>query len=99
VTLVSLDGGPDRPLAGPADEVPIGFSGDGATLYAHHPLGSEGEIEIDQINLASGERTLWDTLHPEPPSDYFSIALDARGELAVYTVASSIADLYVLDQH
>jgi len=99
LTLVSLDGGPDRTLPGPPDEQPISFSGDGTTVYTHHPHGSDGEIEIDQINLASGERTLWDTLHPEPPSDYFSIALDARGELAVYTVASSIADLYVLDQH
>jgi tRNA A-37 threonylcarbamoyl transferase component Bud32 len=99
LTLVSVDGGSDRALAGPADEEPISFSADGATVYAHHPLGSDGEIEIDAINLASGERTLWDTLHPEPRSDYLSIALDARGEQAVYTVASSIADLYVLDQH
>jgi hypothetical protein len=47
-----------------------------------HPRGGDGEIEIDQITLATGERTLWDTLHPEP-----------------CTVASSIADLYVLDQY
>src|SRR6185312_7163269 len=45
ITLVSVDGGPDRTLAGPAGEQPIAFSGDGLALFAHHARGSDGEIE------------------------------------------------------
>jgi hypothetical protein len=95
VTLVSSTGGPDRTIAGPAHEQPIAFSGDGKRLFTYFRKG--GEFEVDELDLASGERALWDTLRPEQLSDYFGVAVDAAGQQAVYTVLSTFADLYVLE--
>jgi hypothetical protein len=97
VTLVSTTGGAaDRVLAGPPHEQPIGFSGDGAKLYTY--FRKDGEIEVDELQLATGERGVWDTLRPEQLSDFFGIAIDAGGQVAVYTVLSTFADLYVLER-
>ena len=96
VTLMPTGGGPDRPIAGPAHEQPIAFSADGAHLFTY--FEKEGEIEIDRVDVASGERAAWDTLHPEQLGDYFTVALDGGGDVAIYTIGAEFADLYVVEQ-
>ncbi len=95
VTLISTAGKPDRALAGPPHEQPIAFSGDGALLFTY--FTKDGEIEIDSLVLATGERMKWDTLRPDHISEYFSIALDQSGQLIAYSLSSTRADVYVLE--
>jgi hypothetical protein len=95
VTLISTDGKPERALAGPPHEQPIAFSGDGTLLFTYQT--KDGEIEIDSLVLATGERMKWDVLRPEQVPEYFSIALDQAGQLIAYSVSSTRADVYVLE--
>lgn len=63
LALVSLAGGPVRPLGDDAtEELPIQWSPDGRYLYAHNPW--KLPLRIFRIDVASGQRQLWKQTAP-----------------------------------
>jgi WD40 repeat protein len=96
VLLFSTSGGSERVIAGPEAEHPIGFSTDGTALFTYGVR--DGQIEIYKLELASGERAVWDALRPELLTPYFEIAVDGAGQLSVYTIGSKSADMYVVSE-
>ncbi|HEU0031206.1 MAG TPA: hypothetical protein VFQ53_11275 [Kofleriaceae bacterium] len=85
-----------RVLAGPAGEVPVGFSGDGSALFVLASAGAQRSIT--RVDVATGKRTPWlEITLPDAYPRYFTARMSADGETVVYSYASVASDLYVLE--
>ena len=70
-TLLDLDGGAPRPIAGlGAGEQPIGWSADGHALFVAAGATEQG---VSRFDLASGRRTTWKVLQPADRSGITSV--------------------------
>ena len=95
VEIISITaGGARMAVEGVPDEQPLSFNADGSLLFVMH---SDGEsIEIDRIDVATGQRSGWARILPEQRPVYYSVRLDVSGEVITYSTNSDSADLYVL---
>ena len=94
VEVVSIGGGPRVVIEGLPGEQPLSFTGDGSALFVMHSNGET--IEISRIDLATNTRSGWARISPEQRPVYYSVALDASGEVITYSTNSDSSDLYVL---
>jgi len=94
VELIGLAGQPARFVAGPIDERPLSYTADGKALFVMHL--ADTTIEVDRIDLATGERTAWTRITPEQTPFYYSVVLDDDGDVVTYSTNSDASDLYVL---
>jgi sugar lactone lactonase YvrE len=98
VRLISTAGAPDRVIAGPAGEQPVGFSGDGAALFVID--GDRFPRQVVRVALATGKRTPWATIEA-PDRDltdehFGGFATDAAGDV-FFSVMTLQSDLYVIE--
>jgi hypothetical protein len=86
-TLYPVDGGPSRAVPGALrDDVPIGWTPDGRSVYFQR--GSTVPSRIEVVDIATGERRLWKELTPPDPAGVISIGpirLAADGRSYVYS--------------
>jgi Tol biopolymer transport system component len=78
-----LDGGKPVPIdALSSDDRPIQWSPDGRFLYLRKSEGTNPVLNIERLNLATGQRQLWKVLAPGDPAGLIGVA-SGRGELAM----------------
>ncbi len=95
IELIPVAGEPPSSIDGPLGERPLSFTADGTALFVMHLAGQT--IEVDRIALANGERTPWTRITPEQMPFYYSVVLDADGDVVTYSTNSDASDLYVLE--
>jgi hypothetical protein len=81
----------------PGDMV-CGWTSDGGSVFAFRP--DELPVRVYQVDLESGERTLWRTLAPPDPTGIYRMsrvrmALD--GAAYAYSYFLQLLDLHVID--
>ena len=61
--IYPVDGTPPRPIGGfLPDEVPLGWSADGTSIYVRRPGPQWNQVEIDRLDLTTGSLRQW--AHP-----------------------------------
>ncbi|MBA3396872.1 MAG: protein kinase [Deltaproteobacteria bacterium] len=95
IELIPVAGEPPSSIEGPLGEKPLSFTADGTALFVTHLTGQT--IEVDRITLANGERTPWTRITPEQMPFYYSVMLDADGDVVTYSTNADASDLYVLE--
>jgi eukaryotic-like serine/threonine-protein kinase len=96
--LFSIDGGEARPCPGAeSGDVPIRWSGDGASLFLTRGIGRAAEVH--QLELSTGRRKrLWRLASHDPagalPPD---VRLTPDGKSYAYSYVRILSDLYLVD--
>ena len=93
--LWKIADGKVRNIPGKPSEEPLSFTADGTKLFTMHL--ADHTIQVDRIDLASGQRELWTKITPEQRPVYYSVVLDADGSQITYSTNSDSSDLYVLE--
>ncbi len=98
--IVSLDGGPTRPLSGvEPDDVLVQWSADGRYLYAARP--EDVPAKVFRAEIETGRRELWKELLPADPSGvnrFERIVITPDGHGYAYSYLRVItSDLYVIE--
>jgi hypothetical protein len=100
VAIANPTGGIDvvggKPIPGPVGEEPLSFSGDDSALFVMHLTA--GTIEVDRITLATTAREPWARITPEQRPTYYTVVLDAGGDVITYSTNSDASDLYVIER-
>ncbi len=81
----------------PGDLV-CGWTKDGGAVFAFRP--DELPVHVYQVNLASGERTLWRTLAPPDPTGIYRMArvrMALDGAAYAYSYFLQLLDLHVIE--
>jgi Tol biopolymer transport system component len=96
--IYSTETGEHKPIAGlEAGEQPIGWTPEGASIYAYRPTVP---ARVFRVELASGKRTLWKELSPADPIGVFFIRpphIANDGKSYAYNYGRILSDLYVVD--
>jgi len=84
------------PGTGPGDR-PVSFSADGRSLWVFR----RGEVPVNvfQVEIGSGRRTLWKTLMPPDPDGVYAITnlqVTPTGDAYFYGYARVLSELYVV---
>ena len=98
VSVWPADGGPAFPV--PASEPgdrPVAFTADGRSLWVFR----RGEVPVNvfQVEIASGRRTLWKTLVPPDPAGVYTITnfqVTPTGDSYFYGYARVLSELYIV---
>jgi serine/threonine protein kinase len=80
------------------DEEPAGWTPDGRSIYVVRP--SSIPLEIERLDLATGERTPWTTLAPADRSGVFRLGpvlLSRDGQFAAYSFIRVSSELYLIN--
>jgi eukaryotic-like serine/threonine-protein kinase len=97
--LYPVSGGEPQPIAGfEAGEEPISWSPDGRSLYVDRP--GETPVQVQRLDLPSGQRTLWKQLMPSDPAGVEFIGpvvLTPDSQAYVYGVRQLLSDLYLVE--
>jgi len=100
--LYPVDGGEPRPIRGlQPRETPLGWSGDGQSMFVRLPGGETLlPVRIVKLDLATGRREPWLSLAPLDQAgvlfiDDINLSSDGRGY--VYTYGRGLGDLYLVD--
>ena len=97
--LYPVSGGEPQPIAGfEAGEEPISWSPDGRSLYVDRP--GETPVQVQRLDLPSGQRTLWKQLMPSDPAGVEFIGpvvLTPDSKAYVYGVRQLLSDLYLVE--
>ena len=95
---ISLTGGPTKTVPGfIAGEQPIQWSADGKSLYVYRP--GEFPAKVEQLDLATGKRTLWRSLAPADPagvSQIGPIIMTPDASSYIYGYHRTLSDLYLV---
>ena len=95
--VYAVDGGPAQEVHGIArDEAVIGWRQDGRSLYVRPNRENTDSIPVSIVEIASGQRSAWKTIHPSQPVleiDDPHVTPDGRAYAYNYVTAQS--DLYV----
>jgi dipeptidyl aminopeptidase/acylaminoacyl peptidase len=79
-------------------EVPIEWSGDGASLFVFRPTALPAQVT--RVNLATGARVPWKQFSPTDPAGVYKIApicITPEGTAYAYDALRMLNDLYVAD--
>ncbi|HET7711821.1 MAG TPA: protein kinase [Thermoanaerobaculia bacterium] len=99
IMLYDTSTGDERPLPGSgADDVPIQWSEDNQSIYLYRR--GRISLDIDRLNVNSGERTKWITIHPADPAgilDIMPVVITPDGETYVYGYRRFLSDLYLVN--
>jgi eukaryotic-like serine/threonine-protein kinase len=93
-----ISGGESMPVAGCLrGDLPICYSDDGGSLYVYP--GGKTSLSIDRITLATGERILWQEIHPGDTAgivDIFPVWITPDGSRYAYGYRRCLSDLYLV---
>jgi hypothetical protein len=95
IEIVPVKGGNSVVLEGLVDEQPLSFTGDGSALFVMHT--TLDTIDVQRIDLATGARVGWARIVPEQRPVYYSVVLNATGDVITYSTNSDSSDLYVIE--
>ena len=97
--LFPVVGGDPKPIPGfPDGFIPVGWSGDGKSLFIYNP--GDLPAKVDRLNLATGQRQPWRTLMPADASgvtDVGPILLTPNVNSYVYEYGRTLSDLYLVE--
>ncbi len=104
--IVPLEGGEGRPVPAltPRD-IPLQWSNDGRYLYtvdAIDPAASRpAGVEVRRVELATGNRTIWNTLAPSDPTGVedmrATVTITRDGHWYCYSYMRRLGDLFVVE--
>jgi Tol biopolymer transport system component len=98
-TLYPIEQGEPRPMPGiTAGDLVCGWSSDGKSVFAYRP--DELPVSVYQIDLESGDRTLWRTLAPPDPTGIYRMArlcMTLDGTAYAYSYFLQLLDLHVIE--
>jgi len=99
--LYPVAGGEPRRVAGlQPGETPLGWSGDGRSLFVRLAEAGRSPAQLVRLDLASGRREPWLTLAPPDAAGVpriSDIVLSGDGRGYVYTYARNLGDLYLVE--
>jgi eukaryotic-like serine/threonine-protein kinase len=100
VSRYPIEGGEPAPLIGlVAGDIPSRWSADGRSIWVLG--GARPTIQVFQIDVATGRRTLWREIATVDPAgfvpDFLKLLISADGKSYVYGYLRSLSDLYVAD--
>jgi hypothetical protein len=97
--LFSIEGGEARPCNGArSGDVPIRWSGDGASLFVERHIGLRSEVH--QLEISTGHRTLLWSLAAQDASGVSlapAVRLTPDGKSYAYSYGRNLSDLYLAD--
>jgi len=97
--LYPVEAGEPRAIPGfQAGELPIGWSADGRSLFAHKT--AELPAKIYRLELTTGQTTLWKQVRPADPAGVEFIGpilLTPDGKTYVYGYRRLLSDLYLVE--
>jgi hypothetical protein len=101
--LYPLAGGKPHPILGlqPREE-PLGWSGDGRSLFVRVPDSAPLPVRIVKLDLGTGRREPWINLVPSDPAGVHGIPnthinLSADGRGYIYSYSRMLGDLYLVE--
>jgi eukaryotic-like serine/threonine-protein kinase len=98
-TCYPVGAGDPRPMPGlEIGDLVCGWSHDGQAVFTYRP--DELPVRVFQVNLTSGERTLWRTLAPPDPTGIYRMArlcMTQDGTAYAYSYFLQLLDLHVID--
>jgi Tol biopolymer transport system component len=99
--IVSLEGQTIRAVSGIAErEQPCCWTADGRSLYVVRIGPNDESLEIERLDLATGQRTPWRTLSPSDRAGLFGVSsfhISADDNVYAYSVERVVADdLFVI---
>jgi Tol biopolymer transport system component len=100
VSRYPIEGGEPVPLIGlVAGDIPSRWSADGRSIWVLG--GARPTIQVFQLDVATGRRTLWREIATVDPAgfvpDFLKLLISADGKSYVYGYLRSLSDLYVAD--
>jgi predicted Ser/Thr protein kinase len=99
IILLPVDAGEPRTVPGVTrDDVPVGWTADGAGLYVRR--GSGVPLHIDVVEVRTGKRRAWKELTPPDPAGVLSIEpvfVSPDGQAYVYSYRRAVDDLFLVD--
>ena len=99
LVLVRLDGGERRMLCrlAPEDE-PIQWGPGGRSIYVRHGTGER--VQVDRLDLATGQRKLWREFSLDPSGRNFGmpLVLTPDGSAYAYTYNRGSSELYLVKE-
>ena len=97
--IFSFGGGdPQSVQGGEAGDRPLQWSADGGAVFVYRPARTE--VPIDRIDLATGERSRWQLLHPDDAAgimDIMPIVMTRDGASYAYSYRRFMSDLYLAE--
>jgi len=101
--LYPLAGGEPHPILGlQPREVPLGWSGDGRSLFVKVADAAPLPVRIVKLDLGTGRREPWISLAPSDPAGvqgisdpYIKLSADGRGY--IYSYSRVLGDLYLVE--
>ncbi|MGK2858980.1 MAG: protein kinase domain-containing protein [Thermoanaerobaculia bacterium] len=98
--IYPIAGGEETPLLGTEPgEWPFCWSDDGKYVYVY-PRGKPS-VSIDRIEIATGERVMWQELHPVDGAgivDIFPAWITPDGQRYAYSYRRCLSDLYLVEK-
>ena len=98
IVLIPSEGGEPRPAAGciPGD-VPLVWAEDNTAIYVSER--GQSSLKIFRVDVTSGERRDWVTIHPDDPAgilDIMPVHITPDGQTYAYGYRRLLSDLYVV---
>jgi Tol biopolymer transport system component len=97
--LYPIAGGEPQPIAGiQEDEIPVGWTSDGKSLYVYKRGLYPARIFL--LDVASGKRELWKELTPPDPAGISNVAppaIAADGKTYAYSYNRILSDLFLVE--
>jgi serine/threonine protein kinase len=98
VLLLPVAGGEARTVNGcAAGDLPIGWTPDDRALYVYRR--GRTSVSIERVDITTGERTPWHTIHPADPAginDIMPVYITPDGQTYAYSYRRFLSDLYVV---
>jgi Tol biopolymer transport system component len=98
VALYPTEPGEPTPVSGLApEEVPIGWTSNGKSLYVWRP--SEPPGRVDLVDVATGKRTSWKEFTPPDPAGVLQVGpvvVSSDGASYVYSYRRNLDELYLV---
>jgi hypothetical protein len=99
--LYPTDRGEPRPLSGlTAHDGPLGWSLDGRSIFVRGGSWSGPSLEVFQVDLTTGRRTLWKTLAPADPvgvDNIWPVVIKPDAHSYCYSYLRRLGTLFVVD--
>jgi len=92
-----VNGGPAQPVHGiDASETVIGWRADNRSVYVRPDVEHTDSIPVNIVELASGKRSPWRTIHPmQPVIEIHDLHVTPDGRAYAYNYLTVQSDLYV----